>query len=379
MRASSEILKAIRTEVFGESQQVFGKRLPLAKETISRLELRKEGHPVTAKHLRLLRELRAPKNKADQFHALLKELEEALWREMQVSLGREPGALEAPAAVTAPTEREDLDSTSVGPMPQEVPEQATPDMEEMAQRLDLLRLEEARRAEEVRRLQESLQRAEAAILRAEELAIQRAEELAIQRAEELAIQRAEQLRLEEEAKRAARASRMAEEDARARRQRSWRLGVAALAALMVLGGLAYLSRQRLSQSSMDDARAENHAVTPEKPDGGTRPEPWEAPPPEEETASGGLDAGTAMMKLLKNAQPMPTGGLPHQRAAPCPEGIEEFNGYCWSRSSFTPAQVEQGTCEDPVFYEPSAGWCRAHKAGFRPWYGRRRTPNAVDP
>ena len=365
VRASSEILKAIRTEVFGESQQVFGKRLPLAKETISRMELRKEGHPVTAKHLRLLRELRAPKNKADQFHALLKELEEALWREMQVSLGREPGAQEAPAVATAPTERADLDGTPVGPLPGEVPEQAAPDREEMAQRLELLRLEEARREEEVRRLQESLQRAEAAI----------------QRAEQLAIQRAEQLRLEEEAKHAAQASRMAEEEARARarRQRDWRLGVAALASLVLLGGLAYLSRQRPSQSSTDDARAENHAVTPEKPDGGTRPEPWEAPPPEEETASGGLDAGTAMMKLLKNAQPMPTGGLPHQRAAPCPEGIEEVNGYCWRKFSFTPAQVEQGNCEDPVFYEPSAGWCRTHKAGFRPWYGRRRTPNAVDP
>jgi hypothetical protein len=358
VRASSEILKAIRTEVFGESQRVFGKRLPLAKETISRLELRKEGHPVTAKHLRLLRELRAPKNKADQFHALLKELEEALWRELQVSLGREPGAQEAPAAATVPTERADLDSTPVGPSSGEVPEQATPDLEQIAQRLELLRLEEARRAEAVGRFQESLQRAEAAI------------------------QRAEELRLEEEAKRAAQASRMAEEEARARarRQRSWRLGVAAFAALVVLGGLAYLSGQRRSQSSMDDARAENHAVNPEKPDGGTRSEPWEAPPPEEGTTSGGLDAGTAMMELLKSAQPMPmVGGLPRQRAAPCPEGIEEYNGFCWSRWSLTPAQVEQGTCEDPVFYEPSPGWCRTHRAGFRPWYGRRRTPNAVDP
>ncbi|HLL56217.1 MAG TPA: hypothetical protein VK447_21820 [Myxococcaceae bacterium] len=357
MRASSEILKAIRTEVFGESQRVFGKRLPLAKETISRMELRKEGHPVTARHLRLLRGLRAPMKKAEQLEALLEELEAAVWREMQVDLGIEPGPQGAPIAGTA-LERVEADGPPAGQLPAEVPEQATPELEEAARRLELLRLEEERRAEDLRRLQESLLRAEAAL------------------------QRAEQLRLEEEARRAAQASRMAEEEVRVRaqRQRAWRLGFAVVAALVALGGLADFIRERSSRPPLEDARAENHhAVTPESPDGGIGASPWDAPPPEEGMTSGGSDAGTEMAELLKSALPMPTGGLPRQRAAPCPEDVEEINGYCWTKWSLTPAQVKTGACEDPGMYEPSAGWCRAHKAGFRPWYGPRRINNAVDP
>jgi len=81
--------------------------------------------------------------------------------------------------------------------------------------------------------------------------------------------------------------------------------------------------------------------------------------------------------LLKNALPMPAGGLPRQLAAPCPEDIEEINGYCWFKWSLTPGQVKIGACDQPDVYEPSAGWCRAHNAAFLPWYGRRRTNNAV--
>jgi hypothetical protein len=341
MRASSEILKAIRTQVFSESQQVFGKRLPLAKETISRLELRKEGHPVTARHLRLLRGLRAPQNKAEQLQALLKELEAAIWREMQVDLGVEPGAQREAVVGISPTETVALD------------------VDEAALRAEQLRLEEeARRAEEVRRIQESVQRAEAAV------------------------QRAEQLRLEEEARRAAQVSRMAEEEARvrARQQRAWRLGGAAVAVLVALGGLAHFTRERSPRPPMENARAENHhAVTPELPDGGTGPSPWEATPPEGAATSGGLDAGTAMAELLKSAQPMPTGGLPRQQPAPCPAGTEQFNGYCWKRWPLTPELVKAGACDQPDLYEPSAGWCRAHLAGFRPWYEPRRTNRVVDP
>ncbi|HLL56218.1 MAG TPA: hypothetical protein VK447_21825 [Myxococcaceae bacterium] len=359
MRASSEILKAIRTEVFGESQRVFGKRLPLAKETISRMELRKEGHPVTARHLRLLRGLRAPMKKAEQLEALLEELEAAVWREMQVDLGIEPGPQGAPIAGTAPTERIEADGPPAGQLPAEVPEQATPEMEEAARRLELLRLEEERRAEELRRLQESVQRAEAML------------------------QRAEQLRLEEEERRAAHASRMAEEEvrARARRQRARWLGLVAAAVLVAFGGLAHLVRERSSRPSMEDAQAaKHHAVNPELPDGGTEPSPWEASPPEGGASSGGLDAGTALGKLLKNALPMPAGGLPRQQSAPCPEGItEEFNGHCWVRWPLTPELVRAGACDTLGLYEPSAGWCRAHNAGFRPWLEQRRTNNAVDP
>jgi hypothetical protein len=359
MRASSEILKAIRTEVFGESQQVFGKRLPLAKETISRLELRKEGHPVTARHLRLLRELRAPMNKAKQFEALVKELEAAIWREIQADLGVAPGAQDTAAAGTSPTEAGDPNGPPAGALPGEAPLPATPEEEEAARRTELLRLEEeARRAEEFRRLQEAVQRAEAAV------------------------QRAEQLRQEEDVRRAAQASRMAEEEARfrARRQRAWRSSVAVVAVLVALGGLAHFIGERSSRPPMEDARAANHqALTPELPDGGTGPSPSEVPPPEEGTTSGGLDAGTAMAELLKGAQPMPTGGLPRQQSAPCPEDIEEFNGYCWLRSPLTPGQVKAGACDEPGLYEPSAGWCRTHKAGFRPWHGPRRINNAVDP
>ncbi|HLL84271.1 MAG TPA: hypothetical protein VK420_16530 [Longimicrobium sp.] len=100
------------------------------------------------------------------------------------------------------------------------------------------------------------------------------------------------------------------------------------------------------------------------------------PEPEEEHWSGRLDAGTEPAKLL----PMPKGGLPRQRAAPCPQAAEEINGFCWWRVSLTAAQVRDGICDNYEYeiYEPSAGWCRANHAGYIPVRARRRPNNAVD-
>jgi len=158
-----------------------------------------------------------------------------------------------------------------------------------------------------------------------------------------------------------------------------RLGAAALAGPVALYVLAHLAVQRLPPPAMENADTSKHQAMPDGPGSGPGPGSREAPPPEEGMTSGGLDAGTEMAELLKGAQPMPTGGLPRQQSAPCPGGIEEINGYCWKRWPLTSEQVKAGVCDEPDLYEPSAGWCRAHLAGFRPFYGSRRTNNAVDP
>lgn len=101
---------------------------------------------------------------------------------------------------------------------------------------------------------------------------------------------------------------------------------------------------------------------------------------EDETQSltGGLDGGTGIVRLVNQASPMPTHPLRKQHAAPCPEGIDEFNGYCWMKLSLTPAQIKAGACEEEGMYEPSPGWCREHNAGYRPYRGGR-PGTSVDP
>jgi len=80
-----------------------------------------------------------------------------------------------------------------------------------------------------------------------------------------------------------------------------------------------------------------------------------------------MQGGMALAQLLKQATLMPTSPLPFQRRAPCPDAVEAVNGLCWRK--ITPAKLETGFCEDSAFYEPSKGWCQAHMAAYRPFYG----------
>ena len=99
-----------------------------------------------------------------------------------------------------------------------------------------------------------------------------------------------------------------------------------------------------------------------------------------EVVSVRLSAGTVLEKLAKQALPMPKRPLPGQMAAPCPDGADEFEGYCWLKTQLSPDLVDRGACDDPAlgFYEPSAGWCRAHRVGYRPLSSTRRHNNTVE-
>jgi hypothetical protein len=322
-RSSNNILHAIRTEVFGENQARFGKRLSLTKETILRLEGRKAGHRVSPKHLRWLRELRAPSGKAELMQALLAELEAAIQEELRA---------EASSGEHSP---------GVGAMPPTGQEGTGSELLRLADRSE----DAARRAEE---------------------AAQRVEQLQLE-VEVRAEERAAQASQEAEA-----AARQAEQDRVAAERRARRRALAVLAASLAVGmfggGLVQLTSQGTWFTASDTGRADSSRD--DLPD----PPVDRLPEPEQEHWSGGLDAGTEPEKLL----PIPKGGLPGQLAAPCPEGAEEINGFCWWRVSITADQAKGGFCEDRGFYEPSAGWCRAHHAGYLPVRSRRRPNNTFD-
>jgi len=96
----------------------------------------------------------------------------------------------------------------------------------------------------------------------------------------------------------------------------------------------------------------------------------------------GIDVGAALAQAVVQALPMPSGGVPGQMAAPCrpsAEEIDDIGGYCWLKTPLTEPGVKLGACEDQGFYEPSVGWCRAHKLGYRPFYQRRRNNHVVKP
>jgi len=164
----------------------------------------------------------------------------------------------------------------------------------------------------------------------------------------------------------------------AARRRAQRLTFANLAALVVLGALAGRLVQEVSRVLQDARAGEQTARSIEPPPVDADPHVEQETPPEE-VRSGGLDAGMELAEMLATALPMPKSGLLGQMSAPCPDGIEEINGYCWLLQPLTTTQVKSGVCESEDLYEPSSGWCRAHRAGYRPFRGKRRSNNVVDP
>jgi len=416
-RSSSDVFREIRTEVFRDTQTRFGKRLGLTRETVLRLERRKEGHRVSFKHLHWLRDVRGvPAEQAERMQALLTELETAIAEELraEAAMPREDAEAGDPRAELVVAEQTFLSTQS---------EEAARRAEAAAQRAERLRLEEqarreedvrraeeaagraeqlrreeeARREEERREREETVRRSEAAVERMEQLrreeAAQREEadrkrEEAVRRAE-AAVQRAEQLRGEEEARReeavrraASEAEDAAEREKQARaaaRRRARGLTFANLAASLVFGALAGWFVSELSRAPQD-VRAGEQAVRNSDVAGVDAGSHWEQVPPQR-VSSGGLDAGTEFAEMLSTALPIPKGGISGQVAAPCPEGIEEINGYCWVLTPLTSTQVKLGLCDhDGDLYEPSAGWCRAHSAAYRPYRGKKRkNNNVVDP
>jgi hypothetical protein len=396
VRSSSDIFKAVRTEVFGETQETFGRRLLLTKETISRLEGRKAGHYVSVRHLRLLRGLRAPRDQAAKLEALLVELDAALQREMAAG-GPGPAQEAFPVGVEAPGQGAEAASTGgvgkpgLGAESASDAERAATRAESVAERIEqLYAAEEARRADEARKREEEAEQAKR-LRFAEET--RRAE--AARKQEELvrcvveAAERFEQIRAGDEARRAEEArkkeseARAAEEEARrveqrrvSERRQTRRLLLAMLAmstALGALGGVAtrtfetppaQVDRMRAEQAPSQETRTPEVAPS----ERGLPEEDLDA----EESLSAGMDAGTAMTELLMQAIPMSRGPVPGQMAAPCPDEAEEFNGYCWGKVALTSRQVKAGFCDTAGLYEPSEGWCRAHRAGYRPLRSARR-------
>lgn len=191
MRSSSIIFRAIRMELFRLSQAKFGKKLGLSKVTIGRLERRKHGHHVSAKHWRLLRDLPAPPGEAERKEAMLDELAKAIEEE-----SKPEGYLEAEQRRQAEEEKRAADLQKAAEAAQRA-ELAVRELERLEAALQRTaaeieqRLEGFRQAEELRRQQDADTR---------EVTLRRVEELA-QRAEGSA-QRADQLRLAAESIRA---------------------------------------------------------------------------------------------------------------------------------------------------------------------------------
>ncbi|HLL84541.1 MAG TPA: hypothetical protein VK420_17885, partial [Longimicrobium sp.] len=334
MRSSSDIFKAVGTEVFGETQETFGRRLLLTKETISRLEGRKAGHYVSIRHLRLLRGLRPPRDQAGKLEALLVELDAALQREMaaegaglaQVAVlaGVDASGRGPEVAVTEGVGKAGQDAESAS-----AAERAATRAESAAERVErLLAAEEARRAEEARQRQEEAEHAKRLRLaeearRAEDA---RKQEESVQRVVEAA-ERLAQLRVTDEAHRAEEArkkgaeARAAEEEARqaeerrvSERRQTRRLLLATLAMSAALGALGGVASRAFEapRTDVDRMSAEQAAGqetrTPEvaPSERGVPEEDLDA----EEALSAGMDAGTAMTELLMQAIPMPRGPVP---------------------------------------------------------------------
>jgi len=399
MRKASDILKAIREDVFGWSQRGFGESLGYAVATVSRLESGKPQHRLSSIHLEKLRKLTPPAGKADLFRALLQEFEAALPAEEEPDLASAEEALRLHTealsrldggirdAQTAARRAEDAARLAA-----QIHELAEVRRAEEAQRAEQLRqADEARRAEEVQRAEQLRQADEAR--RAEEA--QRAEQLRqadeARRAEE-ARQRAEDIRQStEEVRQAKSAAREAGEAARLAKQS------AEVAQQVTMAALKWMRRGRYLTVAValvvspivsttvvrfTDARRQRDTGTlaREEKAQSAHAEAERSPPqtvPDEEADTAGVDAGTAMTEALLQALPFPPHGVPNQKPAPCSSGDEEldFNGYCYRKAEVKKA----GHCEDLRLYEPSPGWCRSHRYGYLPVYTSRKDNNSVDP
>jgi len=426
-RPSKLILTLIREEFFAESQEAFSERVHFSRETVNRFE--SGAARLTFKHLQRFRQLlRVPKPLESQLEAALEEMLVSLRTEYAThkkrssrttSFGLPPSA---PGALQPPLLPNDVSESLSGLIQQTVDSAAR-----LQSEMELLRAQKAHRQEEsMRALSEHLQRAaglrEEFILQHEQFMAEmkawwtpRAEQLedALRQAQALSSStgllvsdfkswwRGEvrkvhlalafslslvERRLKEGSARLLNLT--ATLRAQTRRFRHLALATAGVASLLLLLSSG-LTAQSFHLLHLDlNASSSRVAHSPDDAQGGTNPpqasaslRPQQAHQEPSAEVTTGLDGGTAVTQAVFQALLMPSGGLPGQMTAPCPptEAIEEIGGFCWWKQPQTAEQVNLGACEDQGFYEPSAGWCEAHKVGYRPCYKPRRTNNVVNP
>jgi len=433
MRRASDILKAIREEVFGWSQRGFGASLEggYTAATISRLESGKLR--LASSHLEKLRGLTPPPSKAELFNALLREFEAALPADDEPDFAAEARRLHAEARSLLEEGVRDAkmaarQAEEAARLSEQLHERAEARRLEEAQRAEQLRqADEARRAEEAQRAEQIRQADEAR--RAEEA--QRAEQIRqadeARRAEEA--QRAEQLRQADEARRTEDAQERAEairhvtrearqaqdaaretgDAARLAKQSAQEAGDSArlakqsaeVAQQVINAAMQVIRRNRYVMAALAlvvspivstttavryiETRKEHETDTLARREK-SQPEPHQAeePPrqtvPDEEAETSALDAGTALTEALRQALPFPPHGVPGQKAAPCSSVFEEeVSGYCYKKETLSSEQVKAGYCETLRLYEPSPGWCRSHRYGYLPVYTSRKDNNSVEP
>jgi len=413
VRPSGEILRAIRKEVFEFTQKQFGAKLQLKEETISRMENRIGGYAIHVKHLRWLREMRAPQDKLALYRTLLDELEAALRTENAAPPVRAP----APAPVDTPAVPVEVKAAPVEDANRSDTREASRG-DELRQMKEIQQAEESRRAEEALRREEAAKQLSAVVRSTEQLvaavkdwwAQQTSDiEQVLRQHKDQWMQDArawwaeEQRRAAEQArsradeqshaagtwvKQAAEAARTSQEHAEQARQANaaalkrmrWTFG--AVAAAVVLGPLSTAILQHAeTRRPLPQQGAPVHEQDNTGPQSASAENSQQAQQevPAEEADTTALDGGTALAQAALSALPLPSNGVPGQRAAPCPAGIEEMSGYCWGKHVLTEAEVKAGHCEILRLYEPSPGWCRTHRAGYLPVFAARKDNNAVDP
>jgi len=144
--------------------------------------------------------------------------------------------------------------------------------------------------------------------------------------------------------------------------------------LMTIATLKYTGARREGQMG---TVAQKDEAQPERAEAEA---PSASPIPDKATETTGLDGGTALAQEIIHALPMPPGGLPGQRPAPCPSYLHELNGYCWSKHQLSAAEVNDGMCETGLrLYEPAPGWCRSHLYGYFPAFLNPKGNNVVEP
>jgi len=374
-RRASVVLRAIREEIFGYSQKGFAETLGYnRKETICRLESGKPDFPLNSSHLDKLRRLAPHPDKAEAFEALLNEFQAALSADDPAEKAR----IEA--------QRQLEEGIGQAKEAARQAEDAAQRSAEFHERVEACRAEEAQRAEQLRQADEDRRAEEAQRLEQLRQADEdrRAEE-ARDRAEALRQMNEEVRQVKGAAGEASDAARVAKQSAEVAQQvttaamkrlRRSRYVMAALA--LVVSPIFSITAVRYTETRTKretDTLAREEKAQPAPP----RAEEPPQTDPGEEADTAGLDGGTALAEALVKALPFPPHGVPGQKAAPCASGEEEFSGYCYAKYQLTANNVSRGHCESLRLYEPSPGWCRAHRLGYLPVYTGRKDNNAVEP
>lgn len=383
-RSSGEILRELRETVLDLDQAQLGRKLNLHPDHISRIENGRAGRRVKPKHLASIHQLKPPPGREAACARLLEELEAAVREEeAPIKASRRARREEAASAVLTPSPApETVDATNVavaqttnaGSVSTQATNVAPAVIHEVVDSAPVVPV-----------LPTANDIAAALVAMApkppdpDEVAKKVAAEVIAQQPKTPDLSEVVRQAVQETAQATVTATQRFEEARLSELRKMTRLAYVALAAPVL--ALAVLTVHALRESSPRTESATRDDAGPSRNLSSSpvsRDLAEDQDLPDEGRVTSGLDGGTQVTKLLKQALRMPQGALPGQMATPCPEGADEINGYCWKRWSFTPAQVKEGIC-DEAFYEPSEGWCRAHHAGYTPVRHRGQRNNAVEP